>query len=218
MKNNPCFIKNYRWPPKKKLKPLVSLFIKNSIFGNDRDPWAQFHWAFHCDRLSKPVNVPLWSIAPRGSSCFRSSEFVQLSELTSLSRAKLVECSQLLSCRKFMVKGHAKISSSSKVTGCAENSSFSNSDIQTENGRSQCFTPQKCPMKIQCRVHSVYSWTFHWEHVTAITYYAYKFQIFSNIPNYWVALTCFLNFREPSRATPLLQLPATTRQPRLHSA
>ena len=81
-----------------------------------------------------------------------------------------------------MVKGHAKISSSSKVTGCAENSSFSNSDIQTENGRSQCFTPQKCPMKIQCRFHSVYSWTFHWEHVTAITYYAYKFQIFSNIP------------------------------------
>ena len=78
----------------------------------------------------------------------------------------MFRCSQLLSCRKFMVKGHAKISSSSKVTGCAENSSFSNSDIQTENGRSQCFTPQKCPMKIQCRVHSVYSWTFHWEHVT----------------------------------------------------
>ena len=89
-----------------------------------------------------------------------------------------------------MVKGHAKISSSSKVTGCAENSSFSNSDIQTENGRSQCFTPQKCPMKIQCRVHSVYSWTFHWEHVTAITYYAYKFQIFSNIPKYFQLLGC----------------------------
>ena len=97
---------------------------------------------------------------------------------------------KLLSCRKFMVKGHAKISSSSKVTGCAENSSFSNSDIQTENGRSQCFTPQKCPMKIQCRVHSVYSWTFHWEHVTAITYYAYKFQIFSNIPKYFQLLGC----------------------------
>ena len=49
---------------------------------------------------------------------------------------------------------------------------------------------QKCPMKIQCRVHSVYSWTFHWEHVTAITYYAYKFQIFSNIPKYFQLLGC----------------------------
>ena len=107
----------------------------------------------------------------------------------TVSRKKIIS-GRVLSCRKFMVKGHAKISSSSKVTGCAENSSFSNSDIQTENGRSQCFTPQKCPMKIQCRVHSVYSWTFHWEHVTAITYYAYKFQIFSNIPKYFQLLGC----------------------------
>ena len=103
------------------------------------------------------------------------------------------QCSDVLNCwaaESSWWKDMPKISSSSKVTGCAENSSFSNSDIQTENGRSQCFTPQKCPMKIQCRVHSVYSWTFHWEHVTAITYYAYKFQIFSNIPKYFQLLGC----------------------------
>ena len=38
-KNYPPFIKNYRWPPEKKLKPLISPFIKNSIFGDNRDPW-----------------------------------------------------------------------------------------------------------------------------------------------------------------------------------
>ena len=164
----------------------------------------------------------MFSLEPPAQCCMFSIEPpAQCSDVLNWASSSMFRCSQLLSCRKFMVKGHAKISSSSKVTGCAENSSFSNSDIQTENGRSQCFTPQKCPMKIQCRVHSVYSWTFHWEHVTAITYYAYKFQISPNIPKYfqyWVALTCSLNFREPSRATPLLQLPAATRQAGHHSA
>ena len=37
-KKLPPFIKNYRWPPEKKLKPLISAFIKKSIFGNNRDP------------------------------------------------------------------------------------------------------------------------------------------------------------------------------------
>ena len=27
-------------PPYKKLRPLISAFIKNSIFGNNRDPWT----------------------------------------------------------------------------------------------------------------------------------------------------------------------------------
>ena len=40
-KNYPPFIKkNYRSPPYKKLQPLISAFIKNSIFGNNRDPWS----------------------------------------------------------------------------------------------------------------------------------------------------------------------------------
>ena len=39
-KNYPPFIKNYRWPPEKKLKPLISPLIKNSNFGNNRDPWC----------------------------------------------------------------------------------------------------------------------------------------------------------------------------------
>ena len=38
IKNYPPFIKNYRWPLEKKLKPLISHFIKNSIFGENRDP------------------------------------------------------------------------------------------------------------------------------------------------------------------------------------
>ena len=38
IKSYPPFIKNYRWPLEKKLKPLISHFIKNSIFGNNRDP------------------------------------------------------------------------------------------------------------------------------------------------------------------------------------
>ena len=143
---------------------------------------------FQNPRLSELIlsSSPIVQITPDVFTWASSSMLYVLNWASS----SMFRCSQLLSCRKFMVKGHAKISSSSKVTGCAENSSFSNSDIQTENGRSQCFTPQKCPMKIQCRVHSVYSWTFHWEHVTAITYYAYKFQIFSNIPKYFQLLGC----------------------------
>ena len=42
IKNYPPFIKNYRWPLQKKLQPLISHFIKNSIFGKNRDPW--FPW------------------------------------------------------------------------------------------------------------------------------------------------------------------------------
>ena len=38
IKNYPPFIKNYGPPPYKKLQPLISAFIKNLIFGNNRDP------------------------------------------------------------------------------------------------------------------------------------------------------------------------------------
>ena len=40
IKNYPFFIKNYPWPPYKKFQPLISAFIKNSIFGINRDPCA----------------------------------------------------------------------------------------------------------------------------------------------------------------------------------
>ena len=39
-KNYPPFIKNYEPPPYKKRQPLISAFLKNSIFGNNRDPWT----------------------------------------------------------------------------------------------------------------------------------------------------------------------------------
>ena len=36
--NYPPFIKNFGPPPYRKLKPLISAFKENSIFGNNRDP------------------------------------------------------------------------------------------------------------------------------------------------------------------------------------
>ena len=39
-KNYPPLIKNYGPPPYKKLQLLISAFIKNSSFGNNRDPWG----------------------------------------------------------------------------------------------------------------------------------------------------------------------------------
>ena len=41
-----------------------------------------------------------------------------------------------------------------KVTGCTKSALFLNSEIHFENGWSQSFTPQKCPMKIKQEVHS----------------------------------------------------------------
>ena len=41
IKNYLPFIKNYRSPTYKKLQPLISAIIKNSIFGNNRDPCVQ---------------------------------------------------------------------------------------------------------------------------------------------------------------------------------
>ena len=39
IENYPPFIKkNYGPPPERKLQPLISAFIENSIFGNNRDP------------------------------------------------------------------------------------------------------------------------------------------------------------------------------------
>ena len=40
IKNYSFFIKNLIDPPYKKLQPQISPFIKNSIFGNNRDPWG----------------------------------------------------------------------------------------------------------------------------------------------------------------------------------
>ena len=41
IKNYSFFIKNLIDPPYKKLQPQISPFIKNSIFGNNRDPWCR---------------------------------------------------------------------------------------------------------------------------------------------------------------------------------
>ena len=41
-----------------------------------------------------------------------------------------------------------------KVIGCTKSALFPNSEIHFENGWSQSFTPQKCPMKIKQEVHS----------------------------------------------------------------
>ena len=38
IENYPPVIKNFGPPPYRKLKPLISAFIENSIFGNKRDP------------------------------------------------------------------------------------------------------------------------------------------------------------------------------------
>ena len=40
------FSKNYIMPPYKKLQTLISAFIKNLIFGKNRDPWYQYHHYF----------------------------------------------------------------------------------------------------------------------------------------------------------------------------
>ena len=40
IENYPPFIKNYGAPPERKLQPLISAYIENQIFGNNRDPWA----------------------------------------------------------------------------------------------------------------------------------------------------------------------------------
>jgi len=36
--NYPLFIENFGSPPYRKLQPIISAFIENSIFGNNRDP------------------------------------------------------------------------------------------------------------------------------------------------------------------------------------
>ena len=45
--NSPPFIKNFGPPPYRKLQPLISAFIENSIFGNNRDPWYNVYSTKH---------------------------------------------------------------------------------------------------------------------------------------------------------------------------
>ena len=62
IKKLPFFIKNYTDPTYKKLKPQISPFIKNSIFGNNIDPWWSMKY-YLCDMW--PVLIlklgSLWS-------------------------------------------------------------------------------------------------------------------------------------------------------------
>ena len=54
--NYPPFIKNFGPPPYRKLKPLISAFIENSIFGNNRDPCFNFdHFAMQNKGQSSSV-------------------------------------------------------------------------------------------------------------------------------------------------------------------
>ena len=63
IKNYSFFIKNLIDPPYKKLQPQISPFIKNSIFGNNRDPWppgVSIRWQygyFFC----RGTNTGFWS-------------------------------------------------------------------------------------------------------------------------------------------------------------
>ena len=43
IENYPPFIENFGPPPYRKVKPLISAFIENSIFGNHRDPCHGHH-------------------------------------------------------------------------------------------------------------------------------------------------------------------------------
>ena len=51
IENYPPFIKNYGPPPERKLQPLISAFIENSIFGNNRYPW----WGKKLGKLKKKL-------------------------------------------------------------------------------------------------------------------------------------------------------------------
>ena len=59
IKNYSFFIKNLIDPPYKKLQPQISPFIKNSIFGNNRDP------CFTLSQLSHFKNCSLAAVRPR---------------------------------------------------------------------------------------------------------------------------------------------------------
>ena len=49
IENYPPFIENFGPPPYRKLKHLISAFIENSIFGNNRDPWrTAYHFSPKC--------------------------------------------------------------------------------------------------------------------------------------------------------------------------
>ena len=78
IKTYPPFIKNYRWPPETKLKPLISQMIKKSIFGNNRDPCTGSHPGTWWTRLQ--VNLVLLLYFPLelllyGSIFFRTLTF-----------------------------------------------------------------------------------------------------------------------------------------------
>ena len=71
------------------------------------------------------------------------SFFLQIFESTEFSRTQLDSMFSIVELQKFL-----------KVIGCTKSALFPNSEIHFENGWSQSFTPQKCPMKIKQEVHS----------------------------------------------------------------
>ena len=84
---------------------------------------------------------------------------------------------------------------------------FPNSEVHFENGCSQSFTPQKCPMKTkqESTLLLVPLRTCNWNNI---------------LGTHRLNIDCFnlsQNFRAPSKETPPLQLPATTRQAGLHT-
>ena len=82
-------MKNYIKPPYRKLKPLKSGFIENSIFENNRDPWAsrRFEWPEFSPGMRQEMlsSWPLWSTSL--DTCYRANvkkNFVSISTFYNL--------------------------------------------------------------------------------------------------------------------------------------
>ena len=66
-KTTPFYKKNYGPPPYKKLQPLISAFIKNSIFGNNRDPCSP-HSRHQCTLIAETlVIIPVVTAMGKGA-------------------------------------------------------------------------------------------------------------------------------------------------------
>ena len=84
IKNYSFFIKNLIDPPYKKLQPQISPFIKNSIFGNNRDPWGGV-FSKHCHQLGSFVTWQAEGFKASDPHCpFQEGESLRQVSLTRL--------------------------------------------------------------------------------------------------------------------------------------
>ena len=63
IENYPPFIENFGPPPYRKLKPLISAFIENSNFGNNRDPWSMIIKNRKFDEILNSLPPPIENFA-----------------------------------------------------------------------------------------------------------------------------------------------------------